>query len=217
LQQLGGDILNTEAHLFDSPVATRWHGISRGATRGHQLFIGQNPLSMSQVPPDNSPTEAVNMASVNYYLNAHFQKRPGLKIEDLEGKNTFTALLENSPGIHRFRWAMRFDPSEEHKKEFRKQQEIVFSQLKKGMDKDQIRVLDKLYTEFKSAQTPEELNAIREKLIENFRNLAPRRRFFGVPLQGLEALPGTYRLTLTANGKVYTHYLSIRKDPLLRE
>jgi photosystem II stability/assembly factor-like uncharacterized protein len=217
LQQLSGDILNTEVHLFDSPVATQWHGISRGATRGHQLFLGRNPHSMSQVPPDNSPTEAVNTASLNYYLRAHIQKSPELKIDDLKGKNTFTTLLENSPGVHRFRWAMRFDPSEEQKKEFRERLETVFSQLKKSLDKDQKKVLDELCAEFKSAQTPEALNTIREKLIENFRDLGPRRRLFGNPLQGPEAVSGTYLLTLTANGKAYTRYLTIRKDPLLKE
>lgn len=217
LQQLSEKVLTAEAHLFDSPVATRWRSISRGATRGHQLFIGQNPLSMSQVPPNNSPTDIANNATINFYLKASLNERPGLEIEDLDGKKTFTALLENSPGIHRFRWDMHFDPSKDQRKEFLERLENVFSQLEERVDKDRMELLDKLNKKFKSAETSEELNWVREQLIENFRVFAPRRNFFGDSLQGPDAETGTYRLTLTANGKTYTRYLTIRKDPLLKK
>jgi hypothetical protein len=217
LQQLRKDLLTSEAFLFDSPLATRWHGISRGATRGHQLFIGPNPLSMSQVPPSNSPTEIVNTATINYYLKASFDKSPSLEIKDLDVDRTFTTSLENSSGIHRFRWDMHFDPSDEQKKEFLEKLENIFSELKEHLDKDQMKLLDNLYKEFESAKTIEELNEIRKKLIENFRMFAPRRNFFGEPLRGPEAEAGTYRLTVIANGKVYSRYLKIRNDPLLKK
>jgi len=217
LQQSNNNLLASEAYLFDSPVATRWHGISRGATRGHQLFIGQNPLSMSQVSPNNSPTDIANTATINFYLKASLNKPPGLEIKDLDGERTFTALLENSPGLHRFRWDMLFNPSEEQREEFLDKLENVFSQLKERVDKDQMKLLDNLYKKFKSAETPEELNWIREQLLENFRIFAPRRNFFGEPLLGPDAGTGTYRVNLTANEKSYTRYLIIRKDPLLKQ
>jgi hypothetical protein len=217
LQQLKKDVLTSEAFLFESPVTTRWHGISRGATRGHQLFIGPNPLSMSQMPPNNSPTEIVNTATISYYLKTSSDSGPSLKIKDLDGKQTYSASLENSPGIHRFRWDMRFNPSEEQRKEFIEKLENVFSQLKVSLEKDQKEQLDGLYKEFKSAETVKELNDVREKLLEKFRMFAPRRNFFGDRLQGPEAEAGIYHLTLSMNGKSYTRYLTIRTDPLLKK
>jgi photosystem II stability/assembly factor-like uncharacterized protein len=218
LQKLSKKILASEAYLFDSPVATRWHGVSRGATRGHQLFVGSNPLSMSQVPPDNSPTDIANTAAINYYLKTHLNESPRLKIESLDGERRFTAVLENSPGIHRFRWDMHFDPSVEQRKEFLKKIENVFSQLKErvGKDKARMKLLESLYKKFKSAERTEELNEVRGQLIENFRIFITRRNFFGDPLRGPEAEIGTFRMTLTADGKPYIRYLILRMDPLLR-
>jgi hypothetical protein len=217
LQQLGADCLSSKVYLFEGPVSTRWHGVSRGATRGHQLFIGPNPFSMSQVPPSNSPTEIVNTASVNYYIKTSFDKSPDLEIIDLNGERSFHASLENSPGIHRFRWDMHFDPSEEQKKEFLEKLENVFSQLKERVDKDQKTLHESLYKKFKGAQTVKELNGVREDLIENFRIFAPRRNFFGEPLRGPEAGAGVFRMILTAGGKTYSRYLKIRNDPLSKK
>jgi hypothetical protein len=216
LQQLSQDLLTAEAFLFDNPVATRWHGISRGATRGHQLFIGPNPLSMSQVPPNNSPTEIVNTATINYYLKESADKSPNLEIKDLDGQRVYSTSLESSSGIHRFRWDMHFDPSEEQKKEFLEKMEDVFKGLKERVDKEQRKSLDSLYKEFKEAKTIDELNGIRDKLIENFRMFISRRNFFGDRLVGPEAEAGTYHLSLAVNGKTYTRYLMIRNDPLLK-
>ncbi|MGB6338955.1 MAG: hypothetical protein WBF32_04210 [Candidatus Aminicenantaceae bacterium] len=112
---------------------------------------------------------------------------------------------------------MRFDPSEEQRNEFLERLENVFSQLKERVDKNQMKLLDNLHKKFKSAETAEELNWIREQLLENFRILAPGRDFFGDPLQGPDPGTGTYRLILTANEKSYTRYLVIRKDPLLKK
>ena len=116
LQQLTKDVIKADIKLFDNPVATMWKGISRGATRGHQLYIGKNPLSMSQVEPSNSPTEIRNTASINYFIKEKLDNPPLLEITDLEEKNVRKVKLENTPGIHRYRWDMRFMPSETMKK-----------------------------------------------------------------------------------------------------
>ncbi|MGD9344441.1 MAG: hypothetical protein PVH84_01175 [Candidatus Aminicenantes bacterium] len=216
LQQLSEDVRTSEVFLFRNLTATRWHGISRGATRGHQLFIGTNPLSMSQVQPSNSPTDIENTATINYYLKTSLKESPVMEIEDLDGKSRFTAELENTPGIHRFRWDMRYDPSEEQRKEFLESLENVFSRLEERVDEEQRKILHNLYLTFESAKTPDELNEIREKLIEKFRIFAPRRNFFGEPLRGPDAGTGTFRLTLNTNGRSYTGYLRVRNDPLLK-
>ena len=54
--------------LFSNRVATIWKAISRGATRGHLLFQGRNPLTIAQRPPANSPTELQNSATVSFYV-----------------------------------------------------------------------------------------------------------------------------------------------------
>ena len=95
--------------------------------------------------------------------------------------------------------------------------EDVFSQLKERVGKDRMNLLDRLYKEFKSAKKTDELNEIREQLIENFRVFVERRNFFGESLRGPQAEAGTYRLILTAGGKSYTRYLAIRNDPLLKD
>jgi len=215
LQQLSEDVHASEVFLFFNPLATRWHGISRGATRGHQLFIGTNPLSMSQVPPSNSLTDIENTATINYYLKTSLKERPRLEIEDLAGQRRFTAELDNSPGIHRFRWNMRFDPSDEQRTQFKEKLENAFSQLKERLNLEQRKILDGLYLEFEKAETPDDLNAIREQLLEKFRIFAPRRNIFGEPLRGPDAGAGIFRVTLNANGRSYMGYLSVRNDPLL--
>lgn len=214
LQQLTPEILQKEAHLFRSPVATKWEAINRGATRGHQLFIGRNPLSMSQVPPDNSPSRIANFATINYYLKQKPKSHPYLEISDLEQTMKRVIELEDSPGIHRCRWDMRFEPTEAQKKRFLERMEEVFRLLRQRVDKARRKRLEELYREFKKAQTPEEWNAVREKLIQEFRDLARRRGFFGSSLEGPEGPPGLYRLTMTVNGRTYREFLTIRDDPM---
>ena len=51
LQQLTPEVMEADLHLFEQKVATKWQGISRGATRGHKLFIGRNPLTIDQRRP----------------------------------------------------------------------------------------------------------------------------------------------------------------------
>ena len=68
LQQLTPAVLASDAHAFSNRVATIWKAISRGATRGHLLFQGRNPLTIAQRPPANSPSELQNSATVSFYV-----------------------------------------------------------------------------------------------------------------------------------------------------
>ena len=45
LEQLTPEVRSSDARLFSSRVATLWKGISRGATRGHFLFMGRRTRS----------------------------------------------------------------------------------------------------------------------------------------------------------------------------
>lgn len=217
LQQITDEILEADAHLFDSPVATRWEAISRGATRGHQLFIGRNPLSMVQVPPSNSPSRIQNTATLNYYLKEKAKSKPVLEISNLKGTMKIEIKLENLPGINRCRWNMRFKPTEKQRKNFLKQMENIFKVLRQRVEHNREQRLEQLYQEFKKAQTVDELNRIRQQLLEKFRDLGRGRRFFGSPLEGPEASPGTYKLKMRVGDKIYPGILLIRDDPLLKD
>jgi len=215
LQQLSQEKLENEAFLFESPVSTNWEGISRGATRGHQLFIGRNPLSMSQIEPSNSPSRIQNTAAINYYLKKKPENKPGLEISCLSGTEEFTTTVDDSPGISRYRWDMHFNPSEQQQKNFLKRMERIFKQLKERGGRDQQKRPDQLYKAFKKAETIDELNRIRQQLIDEFGRFARGRDFFVRPLQGPPAGPGVYRVKLVVDGKTYTGILKIRADPML--
>ncbi len=101
LQQLSESVLEDSAYLFDARTATQWHSISRGGSRGHLLFQGENP-----------PRGAL----IHTYLGKDPQDAV-LEISDLEDKNTFVIKLEGKPGINRTTWEFRFNPPELNKKE----------------------------------------------------------------------------------------------------
>jgi len=109
LQQLDDEVLAADAVLFDSKVATQWRGVSRGATRGHKLFIGRNPLSIQQRPPGNSPSELVNSAAIHFYLREAAEAT--IVISDVAGEQRFEATIDGEAGINRYFWPMRFTPA----------------------------------------------------------------------------------------------------------
>ena len=108
LQQLNAEVLAADLHLFDNKVATQWRGVSRGATRGHKLFMGRNPLTIDQRDPGNSPSELVNSAAINFYLKEAPQDDVGIAISGVTGDDTFEATIEAVAGINRYFWPMRF-------------------------------------------------------------------------------------------------------------
>jgi photosystem II stability/assembly factor-like uncharacterized protein len=111
LQQLTPAVLASDAHLFTGRVATIWRGISRGATRGHFLFQGRNPLTIALRPPANSPSELANSAAVSFYIGQGASGTVRLEIASLDNARTFSADIPASPGITRYLWNMRFGGS----------------------------------------------------------------------------------------------------------
>ena len=215
LQQLTEEVLQKEIHLFENPVATIWKGISRGGTRGHQLFTGRNPLSMSQVEPSNSPSEIMNSASISYFVQSPLAESPVLEIQSLDGESQRIVHLEKSPGIHRYRWDLRFDPSEARLQQAIKRMEGIFTDLKERVEREHKKRLDELYNEFKKVQTPDGYNRIRQQLMEEFQMYGTgSRQFFGPALAGPQAESGLYRLKVIHNGQIYERYLKVREDPL---
>ncbi|MHB1194859.1 MAG: VPS10 domain-containing protein [Longimicrobiales bacterium] len=110
LQQITPQVLASDAHLFENRVATKWHGISRGATRGHFLFMGRNPLSIEQRAPSNNAPDLVNSASITFYLKDAPRGPVTLEVASLDGQLRFTAQIQAEQGINRYRWNLRFPP-----------------------------------------------------------------------------------------------------------
>jgi len=215
LQQLTADVLEKEAFLFAGPTATLWKGISRGGTRGHQLFIGRNPLTMAQVEPLNSPPQVRNSAAVDFYLKDEPQGKLELVITDLTGDKSYTARPDATPGINRFLWSLQFSPLKSQQKSYRMRLEGIFEGLEKALEPEGQKRLKELYAEFQDSETPDEWNSIRRTLIQEFSEAAPDFRFFGMELRGPAAGPGLYHLKLTVAGLVLEGFLRVREDPLI--
>jgi len=219
LQQLTDEVVESDAFLFQNRITTLWQGISRGATRGHQLFIGKNPLSMSQVPPSNSPSPIRNTASIDYYLKDTPSGDPELEISDVSGENTVTVTVSGLPGINRYRWNMQFGVSEQQRQNFITTAENVFSRLRTEVtDPGQKDQLEQEYQRFRNAVNAESIQALnrtRQTLTRRFGDFDAVRALYELSLQRQSAVPGEYRLKLTVDGKTYGGTLTVREDPLL--
>ncbi len=113
LQQLDASVQASDLHLFVPRIATKWQGISRGATRGHKLFIGRNPLTINQQPPGNSPNELENSAAISFWLGSDPSRPVTVEISTLDGEMSATHEVEGHAGVNRWFWDLRWAPSEE--------------------------------------------------------------------------------------------------------
>jgi photosystem II stability/assembly factor-like uncharacterized protein len=112
LQQLTPTVLAKDVHLFENRVATKWHGISRGATRGHFLFMGRNPLTIQQRAPSNNAPDLANSATVTFYLKDAPRAPVTLEIAARDSDETFRTSIDARPGINRYFWNLRFTPDD---------------------------------------------------------------------------------------------------------
>jgi hypothetical protein len=110
LQQLTPQVLAEDVHLFENRVATRWRGISRGATRGHMLFTGRNPLTIAQREPGNSPSELQNSAAIHFWLKDEPSGPVRIEIAEIGGSRKFTGEVQAKRGLNRYYWNLRLDP-----------------------------------------------------------------------------------------------------------
>ncbi|MDP2955717.1 MAG: hypothetical protein Q8N53_04795 [Longimicrobiales bacterium] len=110
LQQLDDAVLTSDVHLFTNKVATRWRGITRGATRGHFLFMGRNPLSIAQRAPSNNPGELQNSAAIHFWLKSAPAGPVQIEISTWDGAQKFSSDIPATQGINRYYWPLRFDP-----------------------------------------------------------------------------------------------------------
>jgi len=137
LQQLTPEVLTSELHLFVPRTATRWRAISRGATRGHKLFMGRNPLTITQQEPENSPTELENSAALSFWLGSDPTGPVTMEISTLDGSHSVTHEVDAHAGMNRWFWDLRFAPSPEEVAAYRARmaqiREEMGGQLPQGM------------------------------------------------------------------------------------
>lgn len=121
LQQLTEQVRASPVHVFEQKTATVWQGISRGATRGHKLFMGRNPLTIEQVGPGNSPNELVSSAAIHFWLGSGGTAE--VEISSVDRSSSVTHIVAGHAGVNRFFWDMRWAPSEEAVQAFERRME----------------------------------------------------------------------------------------------
>ncbi|MGD2120089.1 MAG: hypothetical protein PVJ76_00020 [Gemmatimonadota bacterium] len=129
LQQLTPEVLASDLHLFRQKTATRWQGISRGATRGHKLFMGRNPLTIDQREPGNSPSELQNSAAVHFWLGSDHDGAVTVEVSSLDGEMVVSEEIQAHEGVNRWFWDLRFRPTAAQREEAEAQMEEMRARM----------------------------------------------------------------------------------------
>ncbi|MFQ5603337.1 MAG: hypothetical protein ACE5HS_08730 [bacterium] len=213
LQQLTEEVLNSEAHIFDIRPITLWADATRGGVRGHQFFAGENP---PYIPKRENIVRAklVSGGLINYYLKSTSKKEVVMKITDIRVSRSRRLVVSGAVGINRALWDLRWDPTENQRQRFKSRMHKAFAQLLKlsALSKTQVDWIKAVKKEFEEARNDEELNVVRDKLVEHFRDVRALRRFFVGRIRGAVAAPGEYLVKLTVNGRTYQNTLTVRRD-----
>ena len=127
LQQLTDAVRTSDVHVFEQKTATLWQGISRGATRGHKLFMGRNPLTIEQQPPGNSPDELVNWAAVSFWLGS--DGTAAVEISTMDGTRSVGIEVEGHAGVNRLMWDLRWGPTPDQVAQFERQMDRAREQF----------------------------------------------------------------------------------------
>jgi hypothetical protein len=93
LQQLTPEVIASEGHLFEPPLATQWLNIQPHGTGGTFGFQGENPP---------------RAAAIDFYIGPRGQGNVTLEIADISGERRCTRSLPAAAGMTRFHWTMQF-------------------------------------------------------------------------------------------------------------
>ena len=186
-----------------------WLNISRGGSRGHHVYQGENP-----------PTEAL----INFFVKDVPADGAFLEISDVSGELFRTAKLEVQPGINQYEWNMQFDPSRRQKQQYIAQQRDTFDQMVEmsGADRRQRQAAERILQGMNENMTADELQAASRELQQalgggGVGGMGGGRGGRGGGLRGENAGAGTYRVTLTVGNQVMTATITLKADPLLSE
>jgi photosystem II stability/assembly factor-like uncharacterized protein len=205
LQQATEKVLSAEAFLFKSgKPGTQWLRLRRGGYgRGNLYFAGENP-----------PTDAL----IHYYLKDKPTGPVSIEITDATGKLKTTFIDKSAgAGINRLMWDMQFDPDPKRLKlrltSMRRMMERILQrpEVEEEAKKTVKKALEQIS---KEGLTYREAMAIRRRAYETI-GFGGRMGFRGRGRVGAAvAVPGSYAVKLTVNGKSYTGTISIRRDPM---
>ena len=96
LQQMTPAVQQADAHLFQNRVATQWLSIQPQHGGGEFQFVGQNPT---------------RNAVINYYLSPKVTGEVKFEVSDVTGTNKCEyTLTQARAGIGRLEWTMRLNP-----------------------------------------------------------------------------------------------------------
>ncbi|MFC1555459.1 WD40/YVTN/BNR-like repeat-containing protein [candidate division KSB1 bacterium] len=201
LRQLTAEVREKEAHLFEPRDAIRWQMIQKSDPRmGHLLFSGINPA---------------NSAGISYFLKNNAETDVKLEITDITSENTFSTLLDQNAGFHKYEWNLSFSPTERQRNAFIVQMNTMFDNTKEEVEsRGERRQIDELKRRLENARSDDDRIAVMEEFVENFEEYMPGRRFFR-GLQGPAAPAGEYLVRLTVNGETMITTLTLSNDPIL--
>ena len=216
LEQLTPQVLAAPAYLFEQRPATIWEDASRGGARGNFYFAAENP---PYIPPNENYVRGrlQSGALINIYLKAAPAGDVVLEITDLTGEHKRTLPQTKEPGIRRALWDLRWDPTPEQMQQAVTRIGRVIERLTglPGTTPAQKEILAQAAAELKAARDASAIDRVRERLLEEFEDLATGRGGVGGPVVGPPAGPGEYLLKLTVEGTTYTRTLVVRPDPVL--
>ena len=204
LQQLGSEVMQGPAFLFEQRQSTEWENTSRGGQRGHFWYAGQNPPEIELLSTKPRARYRSN-AIISYLINKPGQGPATLEISDRSGRKRRTLELDNSFGLHRVHWDRKFDAAPFTAAEL-KEIEDIFEEIMQQFSSSGVR---RAYRQFKAAKTPMEQREAIEVLTGSYMSFELDDRFT-VP----KAHPGTYLLKLKYGGGEWLGTLRIREDPL---
>ena len=198
--------MSAEAFLFESgKPGTQWLRLRRGGYgRGKLYFAAEKP-----------PTDAL----IHYYLKEKPTGPVSIEITDATGKLKTTFTVKNAEaGINRLMWDMQFDPDPKRLKprltSMRQMMERILQrpEVEEEAKKTVKKALEQIS---KEGLTYREAMAIQRRAYEAIgfggqRGFRGRGRGMGAA----GAIPGSYAVKLTVNGKSYTGTISIRRDPM---
>lgn len=191
LQQMTAAVRNAPAHLFENRAATQWLNIQPQNNGGEIAFIGQNPT---------------RNAVINYYLSDRITGDVKFEVSDAAGKNTCSASFPAKAGIGRVEWAMRWNAPAGQPAGPGAAGRAGGGGA--GGGRGGGGAIGSCLTPANAAPAPGGRGG----------GGGGGGGFGGGRGGGAAAVtPGTYRVTMTANGTTYTGAIAVRADPMLAE
>jgi hypothetical protein len=201
LQQLNDEVLESDIHLFEQPMATLWENVSRGGQRGHFLYAGENP---DVIRPVSSIPRARFEVDVPVYYFVGTKDSIELTLEISSEADVFTQSFTSGPGLNKLMWNREFSPKP-YSADEQQQLETAFAKLDTGRNFFRRSLL--------RFQNAGDSIAVKRKLVTDLIDFLKVDSSLGL----IKAGAGTYKVSLIYGDIRKTQQLIIRQDPLLDE